>query len=360
MSDDNKTIPPSGWLILDKPRGMGSTQGVSAVKRNLREGGYAKTKVGHGGTLDPLAEGVLPIALGEATKLAGRMLDATKTYVFTIQFGEETDTLDTEGEVTARSDRFPPLAAVAGVLDHFTGEIEQIPPKYSALMIDGKRAYDRARAGEEVEMTSRRVTIYALDVYRHAELVSASSEPPVSSEQDEDWTPKQVRGDGARLESTFQTTTGRPDPYDPSAPLELAESVTLEATVSKGTYIRSLARDIALALGTRGHVTYLRRTKAGPFREEQAISLDKLNEIGNGARLEDLILPIEAGLDDIPALSLDPEQAQAARQGRVISGMPHADGLYFAKSGAVPVALVEIESGTMRIVRGFNLPDVAE
>tara|TARA_B100001179_G_scaffold216348_1_gene187276 strand:- start:513 stop:1001 length:489 start_codon:yes stop_codon:yes gene_type:complete len=162
------------------------------------------------------------------------------------------------------------------------------------------------------------------------------------------------------LQSTFATTSGRPDPYDPSAPLELAESVTLEATVSKGTYIRSLARDIALALGTRGHVTYLRRTKAGPFTEEQAISLDKLNEIGKGARLEDLLLPLEAGLDDIPALSLDQTSAQAIRQGRVLSGMPHTDGLYFAKLGDVPVALVEIEGGTTRIVRGFNLPDVAE
>lgn len=334
MTDTQKTAPPSGWLILDKPRGMGSTQGVAAVKRVLRVGGYGKTKVGHGGTLDPLAEGVLPIALGEATKLAGRMLDATKTYVFTIQFGEETDTLDTEGEVVARSDRFPPLAAIAGVLDHFTGEIEQVPPAYSALKVDGKRAYDRARAGEDVELKSRQVTIHSLRL--------------AGEREDE------------ALRSAFQTTTGRPDPYDPSAPLELAESVTLEATVSKGTYIRSLARDIALALGTRGHVTYLRRTQAGPFDENRAISLDKLNEIANGAPLQDLILPLEAGLDDIPALSLDPEQAQAARQGRVISGMPQANGLYFAKSGTVPVALVEIDGGTMKIVRGFNFPDVAE
>ena len=328
------SLPPSGWIILDKPRGMGSTQGVGAVKRVLREGGYPKTKVGHGGTLDPLAEGVLPIALGEATKLAGRMLDATKTYVFTIQFGAQTDTLDTEGEVIERSDRFPPFAAIAGVLDSFTGAIEQVPPAYSALKVDGKRAYDRARAGEDVELKSRAVTIHDLRL--------------AGERTDEE------------LRSAFQTTSGRPDPYDPSMPLELAESVTLEATVSKGTYIRSLARDIALALGTRGHVTYLRRTQAGPFREDQAISLDKLGEIGNGAPLQDLILPLEAGLDDIPALSLDPEQAQAARQGRVLSGLPHADGLYFAKSGIVPVALVEIEGGTMRIVRGFNFPDVAE
>ena len=345
---------PHGWIILDKPRGMGSTQGVAAVKRNLREGGYPKVKIGHGGTLDPLAEGVLPIALGEATKLAGRMLDATKTYVFTIRFGEETDTLDTEGDVVARSNRFPPLAAVAGVLDHFTGAIEQVPPAYSALKVDGQRAYDRARAGEEVALKARRVVIHSLSFPVHPELVEGLSF--TSEEKDSPST-----GSGpAELDSTFATTTGRPDPYDPSAPLELAESVTLEATVSKGTYIRSLARDIALALGTRGHVTYLRRIKAGPFREEQAISLDNLNEIGKGARLEDLILPIEAGLDDIPALPLDPEQAQAARQGRVISGMPQANGLYFAKSGDVPVALVEIEGGTMKIVRGFNFPDVAE
>ncbi len=158
-----KKPAPSGWLLLDKPRGLGSTQAVAAVKRNLREGGYAKTKVGHGGTLDPLAEGVLPIALGEATKLAGRMLDARKVYDFTIQFGEETDTLDTEGTVTARSDRRPPMAAVAAICDHFIGEIEQVPPVYSALKVDGKRAYDRARSGEDVTLEPRKVTIHALD-----------------------------------------------------------------------------------------------------------------------------------------------------------------------------------------------------
>ena len=170
---------------------------------------------------------------------------------------------------------------------------------------------------------------------------------------------------GEDLDSTFATTTGRPDPYDPSMPLELAESVTLEATVSKGTYIRSLARDIALALGTRGHVTYLRRTKAGPFREEQAISLDTLEEIAKGAPLEHLLLPLEAGLDDIPVLPLDPTSAQAVRQGRVLSELSPvskrwADGLHLAKSGDVPIALMELRGGTARVVRGFNLPDVAE
>ncbi|MBO6528188.1 tRNA pseudouridine(55) synthase TruB [Erythrobacter sp.] len=332
MSD--KKPAPHGWLILDKPHGLGSTQAVSAVKRVLRLGGYAKTKVGHGGTLDPLAEGVLPIALGEATKLAGRMLDSDKIYAFTIQFGEETDTLDTEGEVIERSDRRPPMAAIAAVLEHFTGDIEQVPPAYSAVKIDGKRAYDRARAGEEVAIKTRSVTIHSLGF---------------ESERED-----------AELRSAFATTAGRPDPYDPQAPLELADSVTLVAHVSKGTYIRSLARDIARALGTLGHVTYLRRIKAGPFREEQAISLDKLEEIAKGAPIENLLLPLEAGLDDIPVLILDPDSAQAVRQGRVLSELPHTDGLHLATLHDVPVALMELDGGTAKVVRGFNIPDVAE
>ncbi len=327
MSDPKQQ--PSGWIVLDKPRGLGSTQAVGAVKRNLREGGYPKTKVGHGGTLDPEAEGVLPIALGEATKLSGRMLDSDKTYEFTIQFGEETDTLDAEGEVVERSDRRPPLAAIAAICEHFTGPIEQVPPKYSALKVDGKRAYDLARAGQDVELETRAVTIHSLEFLG----------PDLSAE-------------GV---SAFDTVKGRPDPYDPQMPLELADSVTLVAHVSKGTYIRSLARDIAHALGTVGHVTYLRRIKAGPFTEEQAISLDKLNEIGKGAPLQDHLLPLEAGLDGIPALALDPDSAQAARQGRVVSGLPQPDGLYFAKLEETPVALVELEGGTMKVVRGFNV-----
>jgi len=320
---------PHGWIVLDKPRGLGSTQAVGAVKRNLREAGYGKVKVGHGGTLDPLAEGVLPIALGEATKLAGRMLDSDKVYAFTIQFGEETDTLDAEGEVVRTSDHRPPIAAVAAICEHFTGPIGQVPPAFSAVKVDGKRAYDRARAGEEVAIRTRRVTIHSL------ELAGG--------------------GDFAQLDSAFATTAGRPDPYDPSAPLELADTVTLVAHVSKGTYIRSLARDIAQALGTVGHVTFLRRIKAGPFAEEQAISLDKLNEIGKGAPLEDHLLPLEAGLDGIPALILDPESAQAVRQGRIISGLPQPDGLYLAKLVDMPVALMEISDGTAKVVRGFNV-----
>jgi tRNA pseudouridine55 synthase len=339
--------PLSGWLILDKPRGMGSTQGVSAVKRVLRQNGYAKTKVGHGGTLDPLAEGVLPIALGEATKLAGRMLDSDKIYAFTMQFGAETDTLDTEGPVIATSDVRPSLAQVEAVLPRFTGLIEQVPPAYSALKVDGQRAYDRARAGETVALKSRAVVIQSLMIL-----------------------PGTGRGTtegGGGAPSADPDISGFEPPHLPlhhaahgPPPLAGEDHVTLIAHVSKGTYIRSLARDIAHALGTCGHVTYLRRIKAGPFLEQQAISLDLLEETAKGAGLEHLLLPLEAGLDDIPALALDQTSAQAVRQGRVLSGMPQSSGLYFAKLGTVPVALMEITDGTATVVRGFNCPDVAE
>ena len=308
----------NGWIILDKPLGLGSTQAVAAVKRVCREAGLGKVKVGHGGTLDPLATGVLPIALGEATKLTGRMLEASKIYDFTIAFGTETDGLDAEGAVVATSDERPTLAEVEAVLPRFTGLIEQVPPAYSAIKIDGKRAYDRARAGEDVEMKTRQVTVHALRV-------SASPR-----EQDN---LTRRRGDAEEL-----------------------ECVTLTAHVSKGTYIRSLARDIAHALGTVGHVAMLRRTRAGPFSREQAISLDKLNAFGHGAAHTDVFLPLEAGLVDIPALILSPEAAGAVRQGRVLTGVATDDGLYWAHTGDfVPLALVSLSAGTLTVARGFNL-----
>ena len=321
---------PHGWIILDKPLELGSTQAVGAVKRNLREAGLLgkgkdKLKVGHGGTLDPLATGVLPIAIGEATKLCGRMLDASKIYEFTIGFGTETETLDAEGDVTETSDHRPTLVDVEAVLPGFTGPIEQIPPKYSALKINGRRAYDMARAGEEVEMKLRGVTIHGLSI-RHPVLVSASLEVL-----------KQVQDD------------------------ERLEEITLTANVSKGTYIRSLARDIARALGTFGHVTMLRRTKAGPFTLEKAISLDKLNEIGKGADIKEYLLPLEAGLDDIPAFDLDPDQARLLRQGMTLDaqdlvGNPAVNGLFLAtENQGSPVALAEIVDGTVKVVRGFNM-----
>jgi tRNA pseudouridine55 synthase len=296
-----------GWIILDKPLGLGSTQGVSAVKRALRDGGYGKFKVGHGGTLDPLATGVLPIAIGEATKLAGRMLDSDKIYDFTIRFGVETDTLDLEGSAIATSDFRPALEEVEAVLHRFTGPIAQVPPAYSALKVDGARAYDLARAGEEVALSSRDVVIHVLKIL-----------PGLAREEE-------------------------------------LEEITLSAHVSKGTYIRSLARDIAHALGTVGHVTMLRRTKAGPFGLDSAISLDKLADAAKARTLEHLLLPLRAGLDDIPALSLTPVQAGLLRQGQVLAGIAADDGQYFALLEETPVALVEAQSGLVRVVRGFNL-----
>ncbi|MFM5906032.1 MAG: tRNA pseudouridine(55) synthase TruB [Novosphingobium sp.] len=332
----------NGWIILDKPLELGSTQAVAAVKRNLRAAGFGKVKVGHGGTLDPLATGVLPIALGEATKLCGRMLDASKTYAFTVKFGEETDTLDLEGKVISTSDVRPPLAEVQAVLPRFTGPIEQVPPAYSALLVDGQRAYDLARAGEDVVLKSRAVTVFDLQILPATGRAGSEAGGGVSQA-------------GTAVEATpFHL----PEDGPPSRAGE--DCVTLVAHVSKGTYIRSLARDIARALGTVGHVTMLRRLRAGPFGLEKAISLDKLNEVGKGAPLENVLLPLEAGLVDIPALNLGPEQARAVQQGRVLAGLPHDDGLYWARAGTIPLALVELSGGNARVVRGFNLSDVAE
>ncbi len=292
-----------GWLIIDKPIGIGSTQVVGAVKRALREGGYDKAKVGHGGTLDPLASGVLPVALGEATKLSGRLLDADKLYQFTLRFGEETDTLDAEGVVVATSDVRPTRSEIESVMSRFAGLISQAPPIYSALKYEGKRAYDLARAGEKVELQAREVSVHQLDI--------------LSIDGDE---------------------------------------VVLSANVSKGTYIRSLARDIARAVGSVGQVTALRRLKAGPFTLDSAISLDKLSELAKARQLEQALLPLTAGLDDIPALSVTPDQARALRQGRELIGIAARPGLHLATDQSVPVALVEVGPGaSLRVVRGFNL-----
>ena len=292
----------NGWIVLDKPVGLGSTQAVSAVKRALREAGEPKTKVGHGGTLDPLASGVLPIAIGEATKLCGRMLDASKSYEFSVRFGEQTDTLDAEGAVVATSEVRPSRDQIETVIHFFTGEIEQVPPAYSALKVAGKAAYARARAGEDVTLPSRKVTIFELLLH--------------------------------------ETT---PD------------SATFHARVSKGTYVRSLARDIAHALNTVGHVTMLRRTRAGPFGLERAISLDFLNETAKARRLTETVLPLEAALDDIPALPVTPGQAQLLRHGQRLSGIPAKPGLQLAVEGTRPVALVEATADGLTVVRGFNI-----
>lgn len=292
----------NGWIILDKPLGLSSAQGVAAVKRTLRTAGLPIPRIGHGGTLDPLATGVLPIALGEATKLAGRMLDAAKAYDFTVAFGTQTSTLDSEGEVVASSDVRPSPDAIAAILAAFTGPITQVPPQYSALKVDGQRAYALARAGETVELAARQLIIHSL---------------------------------------SLTATT--------------ASSAAFAAHVSKGTYIRSLARDIAIALGTVGHVTMLRRTKSGPFTLDQAISLDKLAELVHGPQPEQALLPLMTGLDDIPALAITPDEAAALKQGRRLVGHPASNGTHLASLGSVPVALVEAHQGEVKVLRGFNL-----
>jgi tRNA pseudouridine55 synthase len=317
----------SGWIVLDKPLGLGSTQAVSAVKRALREAGEGKTKVGHGGTLDPLATGVLPIALGEATKLAGRMLDAVKAYDFTVRFGSQTDTLDLEGKEIATSPHRPTPTEVDAIIPRFTGEIDQVPPAYSALKVDGQRAYNLARAGEEVELATRRVTIHNLQLRHSRERGSPSPEEASDANRVE-------------IDSRVRANDG-------------LEEITLSATVSKGTYIRSLARDIALALGTVGHVTMLRRTRAGPFTLAQAISLDFLGQCAKARSLDGALLPLQAGLDDIPAFPVTPEEACLLRFGQRLSRVPPRSGLHLAVDGLVPVALVEGD----RIVRGFNLQE---
>jgi len=230
------------------------------------------------------------------------MLDATKGYDFTISFGTETDTLDAEGVAVATCMVRPTLDQVETLLPRFRGEIDQVPPAYSALKIDGKAAYARARAGQELDLKPRSVTIH--------ELVAKDAS---------------------------------------------ADSVTLSATVSKGTYIRSLARDIAHAVGTVGHVSYLRRTRAGPFRLESAISLDFLEEAAKARRLTETVLPLTAALDDIPALPVTPDQARLLRHGQKLVGFPAKPGLQLATSDEVPVALVEASADGLRVVRGFNL-----
>jgi tRNA pseudouridine55 synthase len=273
------------------------------------------------------------VAVGEATKLAGRMLDADKVYEFTIGFGEETDTLDVEGAVIARSEERPTLEALEAVLARFTGEIDQVPPAYSALKVEGRRAYDLARAGAEVVLQSRRVTVHSLAV--RAEPVEAL---PFFS--------------GAKRKDSPSTGSGRTEGGSSAFPLV---EVTLTARVSKGTYIRSLARDIARALETVGHVTMLRRLKAGPFTLDSAISLDKLAELARARSLEQALLPLTAGLDDIPALPVTPDQARALREGRKAVGTAAQHGLHLATDESVPVALVEADGGELRVVRGFNM-----
>lgn len=298
--------PVHGWVILDKPYGMSSTQAVGKV-RFL----FNAEKAGHGGTLDPLASGLLPIALGEATKTVSHAMDGRKVYRFTARWGEERTTDDLEGEVTVRSDRRPAQSEIEEVLPRFTGEIMQAPPAFSAIKVDGERAYDLARAGEAVELAERPVTIEAL------RLVEA------------------------------------PDP----------DHATFEVTCGKGTYIRSLARDMARALGTVAHVSMLRRIAVGPFGEAHMISLEKLSDLSHkapgGDAINGALLPIETVLDGIPALAIDEEKARRLKLGQPVllrgANASIAEDVVLVMSGGKPLGLGQISEGTLKPKRLFNL-----
>jgi len=267
MARRKKGSPIHGWVALDKPKGMTSTQAVARVRRI-----YDAQKAGHAGTLDPLATGLLPIALGEATKTVPFVMERDKVYRFVIRWGEARTTDDAEGEATAISDVRPSPAAIEATLTQFIGAIWQTPPRFSAIKIDGERAYDIAREGGEVDLEPRLVEIY----------------------------------EAAYL--------GSSDP----------DHAELEVTCGKGTYIRSLARDLAEKLGTCGHVGELRRTRVGPFGEAAAISLSELEALGQSARHLKCLLPVETVLDDIPALAVTGDQAARLRQGRSVIVRPQA------------------------------------
>ena len=290
-----------GWVILDKPVGLGSTPAVGKVRRL-----FGARKAGHGGTLDPLASGVLPIALGEATKTVPFVMDGRKEYRFTLHFGEARSTEDAEGEVTATSDVRPTDEAIRAALPAFIGDIEQIPPAFSALKVEGQRAYDLARRGEAVDLAPRHVRIDRLELL------------------------------------------ARPDP----------DHADFVVGCGKGTYIRSLGRDLARALGTVGHLSALRRTAAGPFREATAISLSKLEALGHIPALLGALAPVATALDDIPALALTEAQADRLRHGQPVHltrDAPPPGALVRAETGSRLVALVESDGASLKPVRVFNL-----
>lgn len=293
----------NGWLILNKPYEMGSTKALAIAKRC-----FNAKKAGHAGTLDPLASGVLPIAFGEATKTINYMMDAEKEYEFKVKWGEATSTDDMEGEVIANSDKLPTEEEIKTIITYFTGAIEQTPPIYSAIKIDGKRAYDIARSGGEIEMKSRKITIHNL------ELIGAEK-----------------------------------------------EVAHFRVFCSKGTYIRSLARDIAVKLGTCGHVVELIRTKVGKFCIKSAILLEKLeNNVYKNSSLG-LLMPVEEVLDDIPVLAFNSEDTLALRQGKKIpmdsSSLPenNHDNVFVVKNEGKLVAIVRFEDGLIRSSRVFNI-----
>jgi tRNA pseudouridine55 synthase len=300
-----------GWIVLDKPVGMTSTHAVAVIKHL-----YAAKRAGHAGTLDPLASGCLPIALGEATKTVPFVVDGRKTYLFTVRWGEERDTDDAEGRVVATSQLRPDAVAIRALLPRFTGAIEQVPPRFSAIKIDGERAYDLARDGETVELAPRTVAIHRLELVE------------------------------------------MPDP----------DHAVLAAECGKGTYIRSLARDLGRALGALGHVSSLRRSRVGPFGEGDMIPLERIEALCHRAaagegHLADTLLPIETALDDIPALAVSPADAARLARGQAVL-LRGRDASIFrgmvqvASSGQL-LAIAEVERGEILPRRVFNLTGIA-
>jgi tRNA pseudouridine55 synthase len=299
--------PLHGWINLDKPYEMTSTQAVGAVKRILRP-----EKIGHAGTLDPLATGILPLALGEATKTVPFVMDARKEYIFTVRWGARTTTDDTEGEIMATSEVRPTAEAIQAALPRFMGVISQIPPVFSAIKLQGERAYDLARAGKEVILEPREVIIHRFD------LLSTSD----------------------------------------------ADHANFRAECGKGTYVRSLARDLAHVLGTEGHISALRRTRVGKFNESNAISLEKLEELVHNAPPSgkeglSCLLPPADGLDDIPALHVDQAMAAILRNGQPVLASPafyenEEASLYKAMYGRELVALAERQGRKFSPIRVFR------
>ena len=300
--------PIHGWLVIDKPSGITSAAVVARVRKALNA-----AKAGHSGTLDPLATGVLPVALGEASKTVAYAMNGEKIYRFTERWGEARATDDSEGEVTETSEARPRREEIEAVLGGFVGEISQVPPAYSAIKVRGRRAYELARAHENFVLAPRRVTIHRLALL------------------------------------------GVPD----------SDHAQFEVSCGKGVYIRSLARDLAACLGTVGHVAALRRTKAGPFTEEMAISLENVATLGHSALLSEHLLPVETALDDIPALAVTEVGAQSLRKGRAVQVLRTgksgpcrriSEGMVVCvTTGGKLVALARVEQGEIRPVRVLNL-----
>jgi tRNA pseudouridine55 synthase len=308
MARRRKGDAVSGWICLDKPHDLGSTQAVGRVRR-----AFNAQKAGHAGTLDPLATGILPIALGEATKTVPFLMDADKAYRFTLAWGVETASFDLEGAVTGTSDARPQPAAIAAALKGFVGEIQQIPPDFSAVRVDGARAYDLARDGVAMDLKARAVTIHA-----------------------------------ARLVET-------PD----------ADHAVIEIECGKGCYVRALARDLAAALGALAHVSELRRTRVGSFTERKAIGLETLEQLCHTGQSLEALLPVETALDDIPELAVTTEDAFRLTQGRSIVLLPRqvetlrarltASRIVSARHGTRIVALCEMRAGRLNPTRVFHL-----